>query len=326
MDSWYSKSAPVFNSKKSKSILHPFTVNNHKGNTLNLYQGCQHRCGYCYATYEWSPEFYDKIYAKSNAPEILESQLLSWKSAIVHPVMISSATDAYQPAELKFELTRKCVKILQKYNIPYYVFTKSALISRDLTLHEQYKHNCFLVWSITTCNENIRRIIEPGTPPSFVLFKVIKRFSDRGIRCAVNIDPILPLITDSLNEIESIIDNCFNSGVHYVFGAPLRLRSDIWERMKIVFKLVNKKETEVIRQYTKLYHFKEPMRQGYNLYVDKTYADTIQKNLKEKVMEKGMLFDFPHLDENRYMSKKKIKDNNKDQLTLLNFIQKKTLP
>lgn len=325
MDSWYSKSAPVFDSKKSKSILHPFTVNNHKGNTLNLYQGCQHRCGYCYATYEWSPEFYDKIYAKNNAPEILESQLLSWKSPIVHPVMISSASDAYQPAELKFELTRKCVKVLQKYNIPYYVFTKSALICRDLTLHKQYKHNCFLVWSITTCNENIRRIIEPGTPPSFVLFKVIKRFSDCGIRCAVNIDPILPLITDSLNEIESIIDNCYKAGVRYVFGAPLRLRSDIWDRMKIVFKLLNKEETEVIRQYTKLYHFKEPMRQRYNLYVDNTYADTLLKNLKEKVMGKGMLFDFPHLDESRHMAKNKNKDINKDQLTLMNFIQKKTL-
>ena len=326
MDSWYSKSAPVFDSKKSKSILHPFTVNNHRGNTLNLYQGCQHRCGYCYATYEWSPEFYDKIYAKSNAHEILENQLRSWKSQIVHPVMISSATDAYQPAELKFGLTRKCVKVLQKYNIPYYVFTKSALISRDLLLHKQYKHNCFLVWSITTCNENIRRIIEPGTPPSFVLFKVIKRFSDCGIRCAVNIDPILPLVTDSLNEIESIIDNCYKSGVRYVFGAPLRLRSDIWERMKIVFKLLNKEKTEVIRHYAQLYHFKEPMKQGYNLYVDNTYANTILKNLKDKVMEKDMLFDFPHLDENRHMAKKNLKDINKGQLTLWSFIQKKTLP
>ena len=154
---------------------------------------------------------------------------------------------------------------------------------------------------------------------------MIKRFSDCGIRCAVNIDPILPLITDSLNEIESIIDNCFKSGVRYVCGAPLRLRSDIWERMKIVFKLLNKEESEVIRQYVQLYHFKEPMKQGYDLYTDTNYADTILKNLKEKVMEKGMIFDFPHLEENRHMTKNKLKGINKHQLTLLNFIQKKTL-
>src|SRR5919107_534350 len=150
MDIWYDKKGPNLVTKNSKSILHSFIVKGHKGLTINPYQGCQHRCGYCYATYEWSPEFYDKIYAKSNAAEVLENQLKSWKSKIIDPVMISSATDAYQPAELRFELTRKCVKVLQKYNVPYYVFTKSAMIERDFELHRQYKDGCFLVWSITT--------------------------------------------------------------------------------------------------------------------------------------------------------------------------------
>ena len=89
----------------------------------------------------------------------------------------------------------------------------NGIISRDLELHSQYKDNCFIVWSITTCNDNIRRIIEPGTPPSSAMFKVIKRFSDAGIRCAINIDPIIPLITDSANDIESILENCHKSGV-----------------------------------------------------------------------------------------------------------------
>jgi DNA repair photolyase len=320
MDSWYSKGAPVLESMKSKSILHPFVVNSHRGNTLNIYQGCQHRCGYCYATYEWSPDFYDKIYAKINASEILDKQLSSWKSQVVEPVMISSATDAYQPAELKFGLTRKCVEVLQNFDIPYYVFTKSALISRDLLLHKKYKHNCFIVWSITTCNEEIRRIIEPGTPPSITLFKVIKRFSDSGIRCAVNIDPILPIITDSSEEIGSIVDNCLRSGVRYIFGAPLRLRSDIWERMKIVFKLLNKVEKDLLRDYTRLYHFEDPMLRNYNLHVDKTYAQTILKDLEDKVVKKDMLFGFPKLDQNRQMPISKLNAHDQGQLTLMKFM------
>ena len=111
--------------------------------------------------------------------------------------MISSATDAYQPAELKFELTRKCVRFYRNTIFLIMYLQNQRLISRDIELHQQYKDNCFLVWSITTCNENIRRIVEPGTPPASAMFKVIKRFSDAGIRCAVNIDPIIPLITDS---------------------------------------------------------------------------------------------------------------------------------
>jgi DNA repair photolyase len=232
--------------------------------------------------------------------------------------MISSATDAYQPAEQKFELTRKCVKILQKYQIPYYVFTKSTLISRDLELHSQYKDNCFIVWSITTCNENIRRIIEPGTPPASAMFKVIKRCSDAGIRCAVNIDPIIPLITDSTNDIESILENCHKSGVVYVFGATLRLRSDLWERMKIILKMLNKEE-EGIKEYKKLYHFNGHFKNGYNLDVDKVYSKTLLENLKDAVIRRNMSFDFPDLIGSRCIKINKSYDNSK-QLTLMNFV------
>ncbi|MCI0563151.1 MAG: radical SAM protein, partial [Nitrososphaera sp.] len=185
---WYD-GAPTFDSKISKSIIHPFAVRGHNGLTINPYQGCQHRCAYCYATYEWSPEFYNKIYAKSNAAEVLESQLSKWRYETIEPVMISSATDCYQPAELRFSLTRKCVQILQKYSVPYYVFTKSSLIERDLELHTRYKHNCFIVWSITSCNEKVRRVVEPGTPPADKIFATIKKFTEAGVRCGVNVDP-----------------------------------------------------------------------------------------------------------------------------------------
>ena len=115
MEKWYHKAVPDIGTKKSKSIIHPFVVKGHTGLTINPYQGCQHRCGYCYATYEWSPEFFDKIYAKSNAAEVLENQIRSWKSEDIEPVMVSSATDPYQPAEIKYNLTRKCIEVLQRY-------------------------------------------------------------------------------------------------------------------------------------------------------------------------------------------------------------------
>ena len=318
---WYAKEAPEFEVKKSKSVLHPFIVREYEGLTINPYQGCHHRCGYCYATYEWSPEFYDKIYSKSNAPEILENQLKSWKSETIEPVMISSATDAYQPAELKFELTRKCTKVLQKYNVPYYVFTKSTIILRDLELHKQYRDNCFVVWSITTCNEKIRRIIEPGTPPTYAMFAVIKKFSDAGIRCGVNIDPIIPLVTDSPEDIESILDNCLRAGVSHIFGAILRLRADIWERMKTILTLLSIRDG--IQKYNRIFHFKEPLRSAYNISADQFYSKTILENLRESVLQRGISFDFPDLSENKFIGKnKKISTNNTNQqtITLMNYM------
>jgi DNA repair photolyase len=74
MNSWYKVSTPILNTKVSKSILHNFFVYGQFGLTLNLYNGCQHRCGYCFATYEWSSEFYDHVYAKINASELLKNK------------------------------------------------------------------------------------------------------------------------------------------------------------------------------------------------------------------------------------------------------------
>ena len=187
MDMWYHKPSPHLETKNSKSIIHAFKVNGHVGLTINPYHGCQHRCGYCYATYEWSPEFYDKIYAKSNAAEVLETQLKSGKYETHKPVMISSATDAYQPAEIKYGITRRCIEVLQKYKVPYYIFTKSAIIERDLGLYQRYSADCVVVWSITTTNERIRRLIKPGTPLASSIFNVIKKFVDARVCCAVNI-------------------------------------------------------------------------------------------------------------------------------------------
>jgi DNA repair photolyase len=309
---WHSGSGAILEEKKSKSIIHPFVIKGYNGLTLNPYQGCSHRCAYCYATYEWSPEFYDKIYAKSNAPEVLEKELAAWNSDNVTPVMVSSATDPYQPAELRFQLTRRCVQVLQKYNVPYYVFTKSALIERDLQLHRQYRQNCFVVWSITTCNEKKRRIIEPGTAPATKLFKVIKKFADAGLCCGVNIDPIIPLVTDNEQELDGLVSTCREAGVRHVFGAPLRLRTDIWERMKLVLRLLEFSDgTEC---YKDIYGFEEPLGSSY-VAADKRYVNKIIGRLESMIKNNGMMCNFPD-----HMAARRIDKSSLGQTTLQSFL------
>lgn len=320
MNLWYDNKGPDFLTKNSRSIIHPFIVKGYKGLTINPYQGCQHRCGYCYATYEWSPQFYDKVYAKSNAAEVLENQLKSWKSETIEPVMVSSATDPYQPAELRYGLTRKCIEILQEYDVPYYIFTKSTIIVRDLSLHQRYKDNCFLVWSITTCNEKIRRIIEPGTPPADHMFSIISKFIDAGINCGVNIDPIIPLVTDSEEEIESILSRCSRSGVRYVFGAVLRLRADIWERIQTILELLH--VDDGIEFYKKrIYQFTEPLEPSYNIAANASYSTKVLQNLANKVLQRGMVFDFPNfIGYKRIKSSKRNNSNNEQQITLAKYM------
>jgi DNA repair photolyase len=290
MTIWYRNNVPQYQPKTSKSIIHPFIFKGFNGLTINPYQGCQHRCGYCYATYQWSPEFYDKIYAKTNATQMLEAELAEWKSDIINPVMISSATDAYQQAEVKYGITRKCIEILQKYNVPYYIFTKSTLVGRDIEMHESYKDGCFVTWSITTCDEKTKRLIEPGTPSADSIFKTIKKFTQAGISCGVNIDPIVPLITDSDLSIDTLLQRCRDSGVQHVFGEVLRLRSDIWERMKTIINFA--KIDGGIEYYKELYSIHEPLSSSY-LSANSEYAKKTLRKLYAKITDFGFHSKFP---------------------------------
>lgn len=315
MNSWYKGSTPILSTKESKSILHNFFVYGHLGLTINPYNGCQHRCGYCYATYEWSPEFYDHVYAKINASELLKKHIESWKKDEINPVMIASATDAYQPAEMKYFITRKCVEVLQSFGIPYYIFTKSVIIDRDLELHKNYSDNCFIVWSVTTNNENLKRIIEPGTPTSKSIFKVIEKFSKSGIKCVINIDPILPFITDSKKDISSILDTAKDIGIDYVSGAILRIRYDIWERIKYILQILNM--NNITKKYEKIFKFKDPLTSKKKLITDSEYSESIMQYLENEVKKRKMKFGFPSL-HNKKISYSKSK---KDRVTLLDFIK-----
>ena len=319
MNRWYSKPSPLLETRNSKSIIHTFKVKGHVGLTINPYQGCHHRCGYCYATYEWSQEFYDKIYAKSNAAEVLETQLKSGKYRTHEPVMVSSATDAYQPAELKYCLTRRCVEVLQKYNVPYYVFTKSTIIERDLQLHKRYKRDCYLVWSITTCDEKTRRVIEPVTPPAYSMFKVIKKFVDEDVRCAINIDPIIPLITDGPQHVDEVVNACYDAGVKYVSGAILRLRSDVWDRMKIILRILNIENGIEIYKNT-VYRFREPLKPWFNVSAYESYQIKVIQILKEKILQKGMMFSFPDLVKSRPLNLNKNPSAGGRQALLMNYM------
>lgn len=71
------------------------------------------------------------------------------------------------------------------------------------------------------------------------MFKVIKKFTDAGVRCGVNIDPVLPLISDSPEHVQEVVHSCYDAGVGYVLGGLLRVRSDIWERVKTILKFLN---------------------------------------------------------------------------------------
>jgi DNA repair photolyase len=179
--------------------------------SMNPYQGCEHGCVYCYArnTHEYygfsaGLDFESKIIAKMNAAEILEKQLLdsSWK---VSPIMLSGNTDCYQPLERRLGLTRKMLQVLVKYRHPVGVITKNSLITRDIDLLKDLASERLVnvMISITTLDENLRRVMEPRTASAVKRLQAVEQLAKENIPVGIMNAPIIPGLNH--HEIPEII-------------------------------------------------------------------------------------------------------------------------
>lgn len=124
----------------------PFSV------TLNPYRGCEHGCIYCFArpTHAYlglSPglDFETRLYAKTNASELLRREL-AHKNYAPSPIAFGMNTDAYQPCERELKITRQCLEVLHECDHPVGLITKSALIERDIDLLKEMTAKIWSLW------------------------------------------------------------------------------------------------------------------------------------------------------------------------------------
>ncbi|MEL7268532.1 MAG: PA0069 family radical SAM protein [Bacteroidota bacterium] len=168
--------------------------------SMNPYQGCEHGCIYCYARnshefwgYSAGLDFERKILVKKNAPELLE-KLLKKKTWQAATIVLSGNTDCYQPAEQKFEITRKCLEIFLKYRHPVGIITKNATILRDLDILQELQANNLVGVnvSVTSLSEKTRRILEPRTASISKRLKTIETLSKHDIPVNAMLAPMIP--------------------------------------------------------------------------------------------------------------------------------------
>ncbi len=203
--------------------------------SMNMYQGCEHGCIYCYARnshefwgFSAGLDFERKILVKKDAPKLLED-LLKKKSWKAHTIVMSGNTDCYQPAEKKFQLTKQCLEVFLKYKHPVAIITKNALILRDIELLKALaKDNLIAVnISITSLSEETRRILEPRTATIKRRLQTVKELSDNGIPVNVMLAPIIPSINS--HEILPMAKAVSEAGALSIAHTVVRLNGAIGE-------------------------------------------------------------------------------------------------
>jgi len=216
--------------ERAKSILTrnaspdiPFSV------SLNPYRGCEHGCIYCFArpTHSYlglSPglDFESRIYAKINAPELLQRELQK-KNYTPEPIALGVNTDAYQPVERELLLTRRIIETLHEYGHPFAAITKSSLIERDIDLLAPMaeRGQVMAAVTVTTLDAQIARTLEPRAAAPARRLRTIRALSEAGIPVGVSVAPVIPFVTEP--DLERVLEACAEAGATSASYIVLRL-------------------------------------------------------------------------------------------------------
>ena len=235
IDDWEESNAPtIYMEQESKTIVNKVESKDvGMGYSMNPYAGCEHGCIYCYARnvheywgYSAGLDFERKIIIKKNAPQLLRKFLMhpKWDGT---PIMLSGNTDCYQPAEQKYRLTRGLLEVCNEFNQPVGILTKNSWILKDKdVLQEMAKKKLVSAMvSITSFNEDLRRIMEPRTTTAKQKLKVINELSSAGVRMGIMMGPMIPGLNE--HEMQRIMKEAADNGATFTAYTFIRLNGAI---------------------------------------------------------------------------------------------------
>jgi DNA repair photolyase len=201
--------------------------------SVNPYRGCEHGCIYCYArpTHAWiglSPglDFEARLQFKPEVATLLEKELRK-PGYIPRPIALGSNTDPYQPVERTLGLTRQVLEVLERFNHPVTIVTKSAGVLRDMDiLARMAARNLVQVClSVTTLDNRLARIMEPRAATPLRRLAAMHELSRAGIPVGVLAAPMIPGVNDA--ELEKVLEASHAHGARAAGYVLLRLPLEI---------------------------------------------------------------------------------------------------
>ncbi|UCE36949.1 MAG: radical SAM protein [Thermoplasmata archaeon] len=287
--------AAIYKEYKCKTMLrmHKYVDNWFwESGSVSPYRACEHGCNYCDGRskkYHASEDFDNIIHVKINSQEILRKELdrlfpkqktltdfgMKTEGGIikVKPVIAISSgiSDAYQPAERKYKLTRGILKLFLEYEVPTFVMTKSDLVLRDLDLLKKINDTTWsnVSFSLSCVDKKITAEFEPIAATPKRRLDAMKKIADCGILTGIIFMPVLPYISDSKKQLEETIKASRKKGAKYILAASMTMRDLQAERFYETLKI---HYPELVEKYKVLY------RKGYE--PDGKYLKDLYQKIK----------------------------------------------
>ena len=238
--------------------------------SINPYSGCSFNCIYCYIRgSKYGKNMAKTLSAKINAPEVLEKQLKRRERKREYGIIaISTSTEPYQKIEEKLKLTRKILGVILKYRFPVHILTKSPMVLRDLDLLKEIDKNAILPedlenklkrgvivnFSISTLDENLAKLLEPGTPKPIERLEAMQKIKEEGLLAGISYIPVLPFLSDSEEKLDEMIRSAEDYGADFIFVGSLTLFGKGPADCKILYyRFLEKYYPELVTKYKSLY-------------------------------------------------------------------------
>jgi DNA repair photolyase len=226
--------------------------------TINPYRGCSHSCVYCFArkTHEWleldtGRDFDAQVVVKTNLVDVLRRELArpSWKR---EHVALGTNTDPYQRAEGRYRLMPGVIRALADSGTPFSVLTKGTLLRRDLPLLSAAARDVpvGLGVSVAIWDDDLHHALEPGVPTPRARLDLVRALTDAGLSCGVFMAPVLPELTDGMEELDAAIGAVAAAGATGLTVLPLHLRPGAREWF---MAWLSRDHPELVPRYQQLY-------------------------------------------------------------------------
>jgi DNA repair photolyase len=235
IDDWTETNSPTqYIEQESKSIVNKVdSPDVGMYYSMNPYAGCEHGCIYCYARnaheywgYSAGLDFERKIIVKVNAPQLLRKFLMHPKWECL-PISLSGNTDCYQPAEQKYHLTRQLLEVCNEFNQPVGLISKNGYMLKDIDILGKLaaKKLVSVLVTVTSLNEELRRVMEPRTTTAKQRLALIKGLSDAGVKVGVMMGPMIPGLNE--HEMQRIMQSAKENGASFTAYTFIRLNGSV---------------------------------------------------------------------------------------------------
>ena len=275
----------------TKTILSPYMADGWFASnySMNLYRGCCHGCIYCDSRSEcYGIEHFDEVRAKKDALAILEKELKQKQRKGI--VLTGAMSDPYNPFEAREKLTRGAIELCNRHGFGFMADTKSHNAVRDIdVLQSVARHSPAGVnFTITTYDDALCQKIEPHVSLSSQRFAAMECIASAGLFTGVLLQPILPFINDTVENITNIVKRACECGAQYIF--PFHFGVTLRQNQRDYFLLqLNKHFPGLARRY--IDHF------GMRYACPSPNEEALWQTLCEQCARYGMAYDMPQISE-----------------------------